>query len=122
MTEVNNGKIQLKNLLGGVNTNALLYLGTSNDTSAVDVAWTSLPSENLYGGLGRALGSYVSTGSYTWNVTYTYSATSPESCNLYGLYATSGSTLCYAEQQGAGAVKNLGVGDTLKLTAQGTAN
>jgi len=126
MTITNFGKNQTRDLLGGVNTDAMLYFANSNDTTAFDATWTTLPGETTTAGLGRALGAYTldNTGNGKWNVTYTWTATSSMSANLYGLYSTaySGATLCYAEQQGAGAVKNMVAGDTLKLTAQGTAS
>ena len=126
MTITNFGKNQTRDLLGGVNTNAMLYLASSADATAFDATWTALPAEITANGLGRALGTYVldPSGNGKWNVTYTWTATGTQSTQLYGIYATaySGATLCYAEQQGAGAVKNMISGDTLNLTAQGTSS
>ena len=124
MTITNFGKNQTRDLLGGVNANAMLYFAASADTSVFDATWTVLPAEITANGLGRALGSYIldPSGNGKWNVTYTWTATGSQATQLYGIYATaySGATLCYAEQQGTGAVKNLLASDTLKLTGQGT--
>ena len=126
MTITNFGKNQTRDLLGGVNSSAMLYLVCSADATAFDATWTALPNEITTNGLGRALGSYAldQSGNGKWNVTYTWTATGTQSTQLYGIHTTAyaGATLCYAEQQGAGAVKNLLAGDTLKLTAQGTSS
>jgi hypothetical protein len=128
MTITNFGKNQTRDLLGGVNTYSMLYLGCSNDASAADAAWTELPSEITANGLARALGSYVldDTGNGKWNVTYTWTASGTQSTRMYGVYSRSyaagQTTLCYVEQQGAGAVKNLLADDTLKMTVQGTSS
>jgi hypothetical protein len=124
MSETNFGHNQTRDLLGGVNTNALLYFANSNDTSAFDATWTALPGETTQDGLGRALSTYTldPSGNGKWNLTYTWTATGPITANLYGIYSTAynGATLCYAEQQGAGNLKNLTATDTLKMVAQGT--
>ena len=126
MSITNFGKNQTRDLLGGVNTNAMLYLATSADATAFDATWTALPNEITTNGLDRQLASYVldPSGNGKWNVTYTWTATGTQSTQLYGIYSTaySGATLCYAEQQGAGSAKNMLTGDTLKLTAQGTSS
>lgn len=126
MSETNFGHNQTRDLLGGVNTNAMLYLANSNDTGAFDATWTALPAETVSDGLGRALGTYTldPTGNGKWNITLTWTADHPISAQLYGVYSQSHAagvnTLCYAEQQGSGNVKNLAAGDTLAMTIQGT--
>jgi hypothetical protein len=102
-------------------TQSALHLGDSNDASAPSAAWTELPSEITTNGLERALGSYVSTGDGTWNVTKTKSVTGTQSTQLWGLYAstiagTGKDTLIAADS--TPDQKNCVSGDTLTETWQ----
>lgn len=111
-----------KQLFNPQSTEKALYLGCSADSSTFSAAWTALPSEITTNGLGRATGTYTSTGTGAANVTAAFSVSGTQSTQLYGVYANtyaSGqNTLIAAEQQGAGAVKNFVSGDTLTLTVQ----
>lgn len=124
MTITTYGKNQIEQLLGDNSDLGLAYFGLSNDETAVNVAWTELPSEITANGLGRAVAAYTSTGDGTWNMTKTWTATGTQSCCLYGVYSNSyaggQTTLCLAEQQTSSARKNLVASDTLKMTVQGT--
>jgi hypothetical protein len=116
------GKNWIEQELSGTNnaTQSALYLGDSNDAGAPSAAWTELPSEITSNGLERQLGTYVSTGDGTWNVTKTKAVTGTQSTQLWGLYATS-----YADQHGTLIAadstpdqKNTVNGDTLAETWQ----
>lgn len=122
MTIVNYGKDQIEQLLGDNSDLGLSYFCLSNNETAVSTAWTTLPDEITTGGLARAQAAYVSTGTGTWNMTYTWTCTVAQGVCLYGVCSNAGTsaTLCLAEQQGSGARKNLDVGSTLKMTVQGT--
>ncbi len=123
MSVTNYGKDWVEQQLFNPNaTTKALYLSTSANTSAFDATWVILPNEKTADGLQRAVGSYSSTGVGAANVTNTFSVTNTHSTQLYGVnagaYATDPNTLVAAEQQGAGAVKNLINGDSLVLTIQ----
>jgi len=121
MTLTDYGKDQMEKLLGGDSTYAFKYHACSNDSTAVDVAWTTLPNEITTDGLARAVATYASTGTGTWNMTNTWTVTGSNSTKLYGVYSEStGANLCLAEQQGVGNQKNVVAGDTIKMTVQGT--
>lgn len=111
---------------GGTNvTKFAMYMGCSAQTDTFSAAWTQLPTEITANGLGRALMTWTDTGSGTGNLTVTFNVSGTQSTQLYGLYhetyANSPYTLVAAEQQGAGAVKNLVSGDTLAATIMCTA-
>jgi len=119
MTLTNWGKDWIEQQLGGSGgTTTAQWIGVSNSSLAVDVAWTILPDEITTDGLARKQGSYTSTGVGQWNITVTFSVTGKNSTKLYGLYAGSGNTLVAAEQQGTANQKNLESGDSLKVTIQ----
>lgn len=126
MTLTNTGKDFIEGKLGDnsfANTTGFAdYIGMSNDSSAFSATWTTLPSEITTAGLTRAQGTYVSTGTGTWNCSKAFSVTATEATKLYGLYWNSGTTcsLVAAEQQGVGSQKNVVDGDTLTITVQGT--
>jgi len=107
---------------GGINcTQWARYIGASAATDSFSAAWTVLPSEIVNNGLGRALASWTAGTTGIGNLTKSFSVTGTQSTQLYGLYTDTyanapGSTLVAAEQQGAGAVKNLLSGDTLATT------
>lgn len=63
-----------------------LYIALSDDSSSPSSSWSEIPNEITGGGLDRALGSYVSTGVGSWNVTFTFSPTVSGSCRLTGVY------------------------------------
>ena len=109
-------------MIGDDNDLGLTWFCLSNNETVVDTDWVVLPNEITSGGLARAQASYVSTGTGTWNMTYTWTCSVAQGVCLYGVCSNSGttSTLCLAEQQGSGARKNLDVGSTLKMTVQGT--
>jgi hypothetical protein len=108
----------------GVNvTQFARYIGASADATGFSAAWTALPAEIVNNGLGRALASWTAGTTGIGNLTKSFSVTGTQSTQLYGLYTDTyanapGSTLVAAEQQGAGAVKNLLAGDTLATTIQ----
>jgi len=116
------GKNWIEGILGdAVGVDVAKYIGSSNSSDAFSAAWSVLPDEITTDGLSRAGGTYVSTGDGTWNVTKSFSVTGTNATKLYGLYyASTGSYLLAAEQQGVGSQKNVGSGDTLEITVQGT--
>jgi hypothetical protein len=114
------GKDWLEGIIGNtVGSDVAKYIACSNDSSAFNASWTSVPNEITTNGLARAAGTYTSTGTGTWNITKTFSVTGTSSTKLYGLYYTSsGAGLLAAEQQGTANQKNLVAGDSLKITVQ----
>lgn len=109
------GKNWIEGILGDtVGADVAKYIGSSNSSDTFSAAWTVLPDEITTDGLSRAAGTYASTGDGTWNCTKSFSVTGTNATKLYGLYyASTGSYLLAAEQQGEGAQKNLNSGDTL---------
>lgn len=111
---------------GGTNvTKYAMYIGCSASTDSFSAAWTALPAEITANGLGRALAAWADTGTGTGNLTKAFSVSGTQSTQLYALYYETYAnapvtTLVAAEQQGAGAVKNLLAGDTLTITVQVT--
>jgi hypothetical protein len=111
---------------GGVNiTQYAMYIVCSDDASTFSAAWTAIPIEIVANGLGRALATWIDTGTGTGNLTKSFSVTGTDGTQLYGLYSDTyanapSSTLVAAEQQGVGARKNLLAGDTLTVTVQVT--
>jgi uncharacterized membrane protein (DUF485 family) len=104
-----------------------MYVACSADVGAFNAAWTAIPNEITANGLGRAIAAWTDTGTGTGNLTKTFTASGTQSSQLYGLYTDTyanapASNLVAAEQQGAGAVKNLIAGDTLAITIQITAS
>jgi hypothetical protein len=127
MSLTNGGKDWIADKLfnsGGTNiTLYAMYIGCSADTSVFSAAWTDIPNEITNNGLGRALAAWTDTGTGTGNLTKTFNVGGTQSTQLYGLYYDTyanspSSDLVAAEQQGAGAVKNLLSGDTLTITIQ----
>ena len=115
MTLTTLGKNWLEGIIGNaVGADVAKYIACSNSSTAFSDAWSAIPSEITTDGLARAAGTYASTGDGTWNVTKTFSVSGTNSTKLYGLYyASTGNYLLAAEQQGAGAQKNLLSGDSL---------
>ena len=111
------GKNWLEGIIGNtVGADVAKYIACSNSSDAFSAAWVAIPSEITTDGLARAAGTYASTGDGTWNVTKTFSVSGTNSTKLYGLYyASTGNYLLAAEQQGAGAQKNLLNGDSLNF-------
>jgi hypothetical protein len=111
---------------GGTNVTAYAtYIASSAATDVVSTAWTYIPGEHTTGGLGRATGAITDTGTGTWHCNKTFAVTATLSTQLYGYYYDTyanapESTLIAAEQQGAGAVKNMNNGDSLTVSVQGT--
>ncbi len=107
---------------GGTNvTQYAMYIGASASTDSFSEAWVVLPGEITTAGLSRALASWTDSGTGTGNLTKTFSISDTVSTQLYGLYTNTyanapSSTLVAAEQQGAGAVKNMVSGDSLAVT------
>lgn len=121
MTITDYGEEQLEALIANQSTYGLIYFGCSNDSGSVDSEWTVLPDEIITDGLERAASTYVNVGTGTWNMTYTWTASGENSTKLYGIYSeSSGSNLCVAEQQGEVNQKDLGAGDTLTMTVEGS--
>ena len=129
MSLTDNGKDWIADKLfnsGGTNvTQYAMYIGCSANTSTFDAAWTALPQEISGSGLDRALATWADTGTGTGTLSKTFTANATVSTQLYGLYSDTyanapTSTLVAAEQQGAGAVKNLISGDTLAITVSVT--
>ena len=109
---------------GGTNvTKYAMYIACSASADVFSAAWEALPTEITANGVERALAAWADTGAGTGNLTKSFSVTGTQSTQLYGLYYDTYanaplSTLIAAEQQGAGAVKNLLNGDTLTITVQ----
>jgi len=98
------------------------YIACSNNTGAVSTAWTSIPDERTTDGLSRAAATMVyNLAAGAWNATVSFSVSGTNATCLYGYYYGSGvtATLIAAEQQGAGAMKNVVAGDTLVVRIQG---
>lgn len=95
----NHGKDWITDKLGGAGSYWGLngtFIAVSNSTDAPSAAWTVIPAEITTGGLGRATGSYVDTGTGTWNITKTFSISGSNDARLAGLYynATGNSLIC----------------------------
>ena len=114
------GKDWIEDQLGdSPSTDPAKWISCSDDASSPSAAWTQIPTEINANGLARATGTYASTGTGAWNVTYTFTATGTQSCRLYGLQWVStpqsnNNLLC----SDTSSQKNLGSGDTLKVTFQ----
>lgn len=114
---------KLFNSAGTNVTKFAMYIATSNSTDVFNLAWNALPSEITVNGVERSLAAWTDTGSGTANLTKSFSVLGTQTTQLYGLYYDTYanaalSTLIAAEQQGAGAAKNLLNGDTLTVTVQ----
>ncbi len=129
MSLTNSGKDWLAdNIFNSAGTNVTQFadnIALSASSTAFDAAWTAIPSEITANNLSRVVGAWVDTGTGLGNITYSFYSTGTQSVQLYGLYYDTQpnapqSTLIAAEQQGAGAVKNLIAGDTLVVTIQTT--
>jgi len=68
------------------NTDYATYIANSNDTTSPSSTWTTIPNEITTGGMERVNGTYVSTGTGTWNMSNTFSPTESNSTRLVGLY------------------------------------
>lgn len=103
-------------------TTPAAYISTSGtDTSGWSnhSTWTIIPDEINANGLTRALGTYVSTGTGTWNVSKTFSVTGTQTVQTYGLNWSAtpladNTLLC----NDISTAKNCNNGDTLKVTWQ----
>lgn len=84
---------------GSASTTVAVYIGLSNDATAPQASWETIPTEISTNGMGRATGSYTDDGTGQWNVTKTFSPTGSGSCQLTGLYyAATGDFLLCADQ------------------------
>jgi len=96
------------------------YIALSNSTSSPSAAWTDLPEEITTGNMSRAEGTYVGTGTGTWNVSYTFSPTETNSTRLVGLlWDTGASKLLAADTI---TLVNYQSGDTVQITWMITAS
>ena len=79
----------IENMLGDTpGADPAKWIAVSNDPGAPSAAWIVIPSEITTNGLGRAPGTYASTGDGTWTITQSFSVTGTQSCQLTGLYWT----------------------------------
>lgn len=114
------GKDWIEDQLGdSPGTDPAKWISCSNDASSPSAAWTQIPNEINANGFSRAVGTYASTGTGTWNITKTFTATGTQSVQLYGLQWVStpvsdNNLLC----SDTSSQKNCGSGDTLKVTWQ----
>ncbi len=118
-TLTNIGKDHIEQQISGtINATAICkYISTDDtDSSGLTAASTQLTSENTVSGLGRATGTYTSTGAGAWTVVKAFSVTGTIAAQTYGLQWTltplDGNLLCYDTS----AVKNCVNGDTLTVT------
>ena len=94
-------------------TDPAKWIGVSNDATAPSSAWIVIPNEITTNGLGRAPGTYASTGDGAWTITKSFSVTGTQSCQLTGLYwALSGDLLLCADTF---TQVNAEDGDTLEI-------
>lgn len=61
------------------------WISVSNDAGAPAVGWTEIPVEIAANGLTRAAGTYASAGDGVWTISYQFTATGAQSCQLTGL-------------------------------------
>ena len=92
------------------------WISLSNDAGAPAVGWTEIPSEINANNLTRAQGTYASTGDGVWTITYTFTATGNQACQLVGLQwsgvAASDNNLLCADQMTA---VSMAATDTLEI-------
>ena len=108
------GKNWLEDQIGdSPGTDPAKWIAVSNDATAPSAAWIVIPAEITTNGLGRAPGTYASTGDGTWTITKSFSVTGTQSSQLTGLYwALSGDFLLCADTYN---VVNAEDGDTLEI-------
>jgi len=77
-------------------TDPAKWIAVSNNSSTPAAAWIVIPNEITTGNMGRAAGTYASTGDGEWTITKTFSPSGSGSCQLTGLYwaATGDLLLC----------------------------
>ncbi len=89
------------------------YIGLTNTTNTYNDTWVVLDDEITTEGMTRAIGSYVDTGTGTWNITNTFSITGSNSTQRAGLYHNvAGSTLIATDTF---ALTNVENGDSLQI-------
>lgn len=102
----NGGADRLRGFLNGtvVSGETIANLSLSDDATAASAAWTELPAEIVANGLERAEGTMADNGTGAFNITYTWTATASQDCQLIGTHwDTSGdgnlfSALDFAQQ------------------------
>ena len=74
---VNNGLDWIEGQLGDSTAAAATAenISLSESTAVLDATWTIIPAEIIINGLDRNTGSYLSTGTGTWEISYTFNAT-----------------------------------------------
>ena len=83
------GADQIRGHLNGtVDKAAISHMSLSNNTGAPSAAWTILPFEIAANGLTRATAGagVVNNGTAAFNVTYEWTASGSQSCQLVGLH------------------------------------
>ena len=94
-------------------TDPAKWIAVSNDATGPSDTWEAIPVEITTNGLGRAPGTYASTGDGTWTITKSFSVTGTQSCQLTGLYwALAGDFLLCADTF---TQVNAEDGDTLEI-------
>lgn len=89
------------------------WIGLSNSTDSPSAAWTEIPAEITTGNMGRAAGTYASTGDGAWNITNSFSPSEGNSTRLVGFYyAAAGATLLWSDTIN---VVNYENGDTVEI-------
>lgn len=99
---------------------ACSYIAVSTSAITPAVGDTSLTGEVSTNGLARALGTYASTGTGTWTLSKTFTATGAVS-NVQAaavFNAASGTTMCF--EVGSLGPVTLATNDTLTVTWSGT--
>ena len=98
-------------------TSIAKYISLSNNAGAPGVAWTEIPEEIAANNLTRSMGVYASTGDGVWTVTYTFTASGNQACQLAGLQwdstDESDNNLLCADQMTA---VSMVAADTLQIT------
>lgn len=96
------------------------YISLSNSTDSPSATWVILPDEITTGTMARTLGTYVSTGVGTWNVSKSFSPSETNSTRLVGLnWNSTGNNLMASDTISA---INYESGDTVEIVWSITAS
>ena len=82
------GANRIRGLLNGsiANPATIANLSLSDSVDSASAAWTELPAEIAANGLERATGTMANNGTGAFNITYTWTATASQDCQLIGTH------------------------------------
>lgn len=82
------GADRLRGFLNGsvISGETIANMSLSDDGSAASAAWTELPVEIAANGLERATGTMANNGTGAFNITYTWTASASQDCQLIGTH------------------------------------